>query len=241
MLIKRGRRTKAAVATALGTVFFMMIASGVIGSLLYAFSNQVEASQEAVSVQRLLGERQEEYLNGYTVSPGKILVSDNGSVQSEILSLAIIGTGGSVMLCPSAQCTISPTLPATLAPSAAAYFVINPVPSDQQMYVLTTLGHSFYVSPYPPPNIIQYYALTIESSPQNSGTTGPSSGTYYYPAGAQVSITACASSGYSWNDWTGTGSGSYTGDGRGGQCNGDSLRNLAVVSMDGNITETANF
>jgi hypothetical protein len=73
----------------------------------------------------------------------------------------------------------------------------------------------------------QYY-LTMQVSPSGAGSVSPSSG--WYDAGSSVSISATANSGYAFTSWTGSGSGSYTG-----------TANPASITMNGPITETANF
>ncbi|MEM3426548.1 MAG: DUF2341 domain-containing protein, partial [Thermoproteota archaeon] len=74
----------------------------------------------------------------------------------------------------------------------------------------------------------QYY-LTIQSNPYYYGTVSPSSG--WYDAGTQVQISAvpyqmC----YTFNSWSGSGSGSYTGS-----------ANPVTITVNGPITETATF
>jgi hypothetical protein len=72
----------------------------------------------------------------------------------------------------------------------------------------------------------QYY-LTMQVG-SGSGTVSPSSG--WYDSGVQVQISASPSSGYRFGSWSGSGSGSYSG-----------TNNPATVTMNGPITETANF
>ncbi|MCL4436366.1 MAG: hypothetical protein M1503_02390 [Thaumarchaeota archaeon] len=73
----------------------------------------------------------------------------------------------------------------------------------------------------------QYY-LTTEASPSNGGWVSPSSS--WYDAGAGVSISAAAYSGYMFESWTGTGIGSYSG-----------ANNPASVTMNSALHETASF
>ena len=71
----------------------------------------------------------------------------------------------------------------------------------------------------------QYY-LTM-----NAGTGGSvSSASGWYNSGTGVGISATASGGYSFSSWTGSGSGSYSG-----------ASSSTSVTMNGPITETANF
>lgn len=71
----------------------------------------------------------------------------------------------------------------------------------------------------------QYY-LTSNSS--GSGSVSPLSG--WYNSGTQVTLQAAAAAGYQFRDWSGSGAGSYSGG-----------ANPAVITLNGPITETANF
>jgi len=73
----------------------------------------------------------------------------------------------------------------------------------------------------------QFY-LTMNVNPSNAGSVQPASG--WYNVGSSVQISATANSGYQFTSWSGTGSGSYTGN-----------NNPATITMNGPITETANF
>jgi len=75
-----------------------------------------------------------------------------------------------------------------------------------------------------------YYELTMQVSPSGTGTTTPAVGTYWYPAGTQVSISAAPNAGYQFVSWSGSGSGSYTG-----------TNNPAAITMNSPIIETAYF
>ena len=71
----------------------------------------------------------------------------------------------------------------------------------------------------------QYYLTMAHGT---GGTVSPASG--WKNSGAAVSITARPSTGYSFTNWTGTGTGSYSG-----------TTNPASITMGGPITETATF
>lgn len=75
-------------------------------------------------------------------------------------------------------------------------------------------------------NFQTQYQLTMQAGP--GGTVAPSSG--FLASGSSVSISASANSGYVFNGWTGSGSGSYTGS-----------SNPASITMNGPITEAAQF
>jgi hypothetical protein len=72
-----------------------------------------------------------------------------------------------------------------------------------------------------------WYLLTVRATA--GGSVSPR-GTSYVRAGSVVTIQATPSTGYLFWQWTGVGSGSYTGPNR-----------TATITVNGNITETANF
>ena len=81
-------------------------------------------------------------------------------------------------------------------------------------------------------NYVTQYQLTMAT---NFGTTSPTSGSWYN-SGSSVTIYATSPSvgngeRYTWNGWTGSGSGSYSGTGN----------NSALVTMNGAVTETASW
>ena len=76
----------------------------------------------------------------------------------------------------------------------------------------------------------QLYKLTISA---NNGTTTPSAGEHWYVAGTNVTISASsptesAGERFTWLNWTGTGSSSYSG-----------ANNTVVVTMNSSVTESA--
>ncbi len=72
------------------------------------------------------------------------------------------------------------------------------------------------------------YYLTVSVNPTGSGTAGPSSG--WQSAGASVALSATAAGGYSFQSWSGSGAGNYSG-----------LSPSGSVTMNGPVTEIANF
>ena len=227
------RGTKA-IATAVGAVLFILIASTVLGLMGLALSSETGSAQAGVAAQNLLNEKSKEFLSGYTLPSEKIQIIDDGPVDSKIVALSFISqSSGVVVMCPSSSCTLSPSLPVVLLPSSSVSFSLSGAPSGSSVSAITSLGNSFAVCTCAPPNTIVYYTLTMASNPPQGGATGPAaSGThyYYYPAGVTVTITESQASGYSWTGWSGSGSGSYSG----------SLTS-ATITMNGNITETADF
>src|SRR5205085_5310152 len=75
-------------------------------------------------------------------------------------------------------------------------------------------------------NFTTQYFLTMNAG--TGGTVSPTSN--WHNAGQSVQITANPNSGFSFNNWTGSGNGSFSG-----------TSNPATVSMNGPITETASF
>jgi parallel beta-helix repeat protein len=71
------------------------------------------------------------------------------------------------------------------------------------------------------------YQLTMDT---NAGTTTPAVGTSWQTAGSTVSIDASVPGGYVWNNWTGSGTGSYSGSTK-----------SSSVTMNGPITENASW
>ncbi|MGB7210353.1 MAG: VCBS repeat-containing protein [Pyrinomonadaceae bacterium] len=78
-------------------------------------------------------------------------------------------------------------------------------------------------------NFALTYQLTTNSNPSNGGITTPVSGNWY-SSPQNVQISAVPNSGYTFSGWTGSGNGSYSG-----------TNNPASITINGPITETANF
>jgi len=75
------------------------------------------------------------------------------------------------------------------------------------------------------------YTLTVEKNPTAGGTTVPASSQTNITAGTQVTIKATESSGYTFSNWTISGSGTIADP-------GDAS---TTVTVNGNVTVTANF
>ena len=74
------------------------------------------------------------------------------------------------------------------------------------------------------------YTLTVNALPSGAGTTSPSVGNYSHALGDSVTLTESPATDYAFTGWTGTGTGSYT---------GNSL--TANVVIGSNVVETADF
>ena len=72
------------------------------------------------------------------------------------------------------------------------------------------------------------FLLTVNVNPQAGGTVKVSEG--WYNAGQKITLTATASTGYTFKSWTGKGSGSYNG-----------TSSSPTITMNSAITENANF
>jgi uncharacterized protein (TIGR02145 family)/uncharacterized repeat protein (TIGR02543 family) len=72
----------------------------------------------------------------------------------------------------------------------------------------------------------QTYTLTVSANPSAGGTVSPAVGAHTYDAGALVTVTATASSGYTFKNWSGAST---------------STSAAVNVMIDGNKTLTANF
>jgi hypothetical protein len=79
----------------------------------------------------------------------------------------------------------------------------------------------------PIPYSTQYF-LTMIAYPSAGGTVTPTSG--WYAAGASVDLTAAPATGYDFLNWTGSGTGNYTGTSA-----------APTITMNGPITENATF
>jgi uncharacterized protein (TIGR02145 family) len=75
------------------------------------------------------------------------------------------------------------------------------------------------------------YTLTVSKNPTSGGTTTPASSQSNISAGTQVNISATAASGYTFNNWTISGSGTIA----------NSSNASTSVTVNGNVTVTANF
>ena len=72
------------------------------------------------------------------------------------------------------------------------------------------------------------YTLTTNASPTSGGTVSPLTGNY--ASGTNVTLNETANSGYQFTSWSGSGPGNYTGS-----------ETSPTITINGNITETANF
>jgi hypothetical protein len=127
--------------------------------------------------------------------------------------------------------TITPT---SLSVDGGAPWSVSPNPlggstSSERWYSNQTLSGT--ASPTSLVFSFQHqYALTMAVSPAGAGSTTPPAGANWYDSGVSVTISANAASGYSFTGWSGAGTNAYAGP-----------NNPATVTMNGPITETANF
>jgi len=112
-----------------------------------------------------------------------------------------------------------------------AYSYNDPVSGVVGIQYDCTSGCSGSVTESSPNGAASYttqYHLTMQANPPAGGTISPSSG--WYDTGSPVTISTTANAGYTFSDWTGSGSGSYSG-----------TSPSSPITMNGPITETANF
>jgi len=80
-------------------------------------------------------------------------------------------------------------------------------------------------------NTATMYTLTVNRNPAAGGTTTPESSQSNIIGGTQVNISAAAATGYTFNNWTVSGSGTIAG----------ASNTSTSVTVNGNVTVTANF
>lgn len=156
----------------------------------------------------------------------------------QTFSYTVVG-GGSGYSAPTFTATeFGGSMPQTLTTSASGYWydsgstwtLTNPLTgsTSSEQWVTTQSTTGSISSAQTIAFVYQHeYYLTMQASPSGWGTVTPTSG--WQNAGASVSIQAIANPGYSFVGWTGSGSGSFSGQGS------------QSITMNGPITETANF
>ncbi len=121
---------------------------------------------------------------------------------------------------PGASHTIEATSPQTVS-ADARYLFMTWSDGGAATHTVSPNGNITYTATFK----VQY-VLTVTAGA--GGTAGPSGG--WTDGGSLVSVTASPDSGYSFDSWSGTGNGSYTG-----------ASNPATVTMNGPVTQQANF
>ena len=142
------------------------------------------------------------------------------------------GTNWSVTLDGSPESSSSSTISFSEPNGSYAYSVLSPTPADHgTRYVATPSSGSVDVSGANASVSVSYgpqYALAVTVAPLGTGTVSPENG--WYASGKTVSIDATPTPGNSFSNWSGQGTGSYTGP-----------SNPALLTVGGPITETAEF
>ncbi len=141
------------------------------------------------------------------------------------------GTSWSVTLNGATQTSTSPTITFNEPNGTFGYTVATPISGGSGVRYVAVSSGSVTVNgnnaAVPVPYTTQYY-LSTYSSPSTRETTSPLSG--WYNASSTVTISATASSGYTFLSWTGTGTGSYTGTSA-----------SHTITMGAPLTEVASF
>lgn len=156
----------------------------------------------------------------FTQNPILVTVQPNPSGRSFTVDGTAYTTSQTFSWTPGANHTIATTSPQS-GGTGIQYIWGNWSDGGAISHAVAPSGATTYTA-----NFTTQYYLTMNSG--TGGAVGPSSG--WWNSSANVSINATPSSRYSFNGWTGSGSGSYSGN-----------SNPASVTMNGPITETAIF
>ncbi len=196
-------------------IALVLVSIGAVTAMFY--SGLFGVSQEA-QLERFLLLKDEEQVQ--TIASGSSLIVINAwSHPTTITYLLSVSPSGSVSLIPVDK-TILPGENLTLS---------NVLQSGYSYAVLTAYGNEFWSSFGTTNPALQKFYVTIEENAP-LGTTSPSAGTYVYPFGSKVTITATPNSGYYFAGWSGTGYRSYSG-----------TNETGVIYVWSNITEEAYF
>ncbi|MBD3299387.1 MAG: hypothetical protein GF341_12070, partial [candidate division Zixibacteria bacterium] len=94
----------------------------------------------------------------------------------------------------------------------------------ERVHTVTPLGDTTLTA-----TLVHEYLLTMQTNTDAGGAVTPADDGWY-PAGGSFTISASPRTGYRFVDWVGEGTGSYSG-----------TDNPATITMDGAVTQTANF
>ncbi|MGC9146062.1 MAG: InlB B-repeat-containing protein [Nitrososphaeria archaeon] len=204
----------AAASTISGIIIIIIGILAVIAITFYFYSGVYYVSQTG-EIQRLLTYRDQEYL---AVSQGSsfIKLTDEWDHTTRLTYVLILSPNGSVSVQP---------LDVIIAPGQSWSY---PYESGCAYAFLTSYGNEFWASNVSNPALERLTLTISENAPL--GTTSPPVGTYVYPFGSKVLISATPSPGYYFAGWKGSGYGSYTGSSPSG-----------TAYMWSNITEEALF
>ncbi len=209
------RKAVSSVIAGLLVIFLALVSAGAI--TLYFYSGLYGLSSQN-ALQHFLLLKDGENLQAL-VSNGKLEVVNQWTNPSRLTYLMLVSSNGSVSLNP---------LNAEIVPGANFTLPVSLQPGYSYA-VLTSYGNEFWASYGVSNPALQKFYLTVkENAPL--GSADPAPGTYVYPYGSKVSVSAAPDSGYCFINWTGSGYMAYSGSNPQG-----------AVYMWSNVTETAFF
>jgi arabinoxylan arabinofuranohydrolase len=158
------------------------------------------------------------YVSAASASAGGSIEIRTGSNTGTLVGTCNIGATGGLTTWKEIECDIT----GATGVKDYLYLVFKTTAADQ----FRLRWYKFGVS-----GAVKTYTLTVEKSPADGGTTAPASGQTGITAGSQVNISATAATGYSFSNWTITGSGTLV----------DANSASTKVTVNGNVTVRANF
>jgi len=194
-------------------------------SLTYIYAAGLSGFFTAFEEHQTISMKNEEYLSlSYTFNSatglGNLTVTNAWAHPSRIVEILKVSPSGGVSVIPE-DITLYP---------GQSYTFVNLLQKPYTYAVVTSYGNVWWSSFDMENPALGRYSLTMVASPPEGGTTSPPPGTYYYPYGTEVTISAAANPGWSFAGWTGTGNYSYSGTNK-----------TATVYIWDDITETADF
>jgi len=229
------------VASVVGTLLFVIVLLAAFASLEYIEALQSQSVQAQQAALNLMAAKAStsltfQYLNGLSVTntgPAGLTVVDlflkfaNGSIFT-IGTNTPVSSGGNQGL----SSLVSGTCGGSSCISKYNTLLNSNAPGST-IGVMTSAGASFWYAPASqasvPNSCSSVGTLSMQVSPSAGGATNPGAVSEYCN-GQQIVIEAFAAPGYQFSSWSGSGSGSYTGS-----------ANLATVTVNNMVTETANF
>jgi hypothetical protein len=207
-----------------GILLFVILATIVI-SLTYIYASGLAGFFNAFEMHQTISAKNQEYLAlSYTFNSatglGNLTVTDAWAHPSRIVEVLKVSPSGGVSVIPE-DVVIYP---------GQSYTFVNLLQKPYTYAVVTSYGNVWWSSFDMENPALGRYSLTMVASPPQGGTTSPPPGTYYYPYGTEVTISAAANPGWTFTGWTGTGNYSYTGTNR-----------TVTIYVWNDMTETANF
>ncbi|MFP3137788.1 MAG: hypothetical protein RXS42_06105, partial [Nitrososphaeria archaeon] len=219
------RHRRRAVSTLMAGILLFVILATVVISLTYIYASGLAGFFTAYEEHQVISMKNQEYLAlSYTFNSatglGNLTVTDAWAHPSRITEILRVSPSGGVSVIPE-DVVIYP---------GQSYTFVDLLQKPYTYAVVTSYGNVWWSSFDMTNPALNRYSLTMVANPPQGGTTSPPPGTYYYPYGTEVTISAIANPGWAFAGWTGTGNYSYTGANR-----------TATIYIWDDITETANF